>query len=91
MTTTNTPNNIFTARTSATLFSEIGPGKQPLEQQSAFRRPLSGQENLSFTQQRSSSQNLLISQTPQKFMQNGYQQQSSNVRPTISTDSSSGM
>jgi hypothetical protein len=97
--------NTFTARNTATLFSETVPTKQLLEQipsqqqqQSAFRRPLSGQENNSLNQSRSSTQNLLISQTPQKSMQNGlineYQQQSSNVitsRPSMLSDSYSCM
>ncbi len=95
--------NTFTARNTSTLFSETVPTKQlleqiPLQQPSAFRRPLSGQENNSFNQSRSSSQNLLISQTPQKSVQNGlingYQQQSSNVimsRPSMLSDSYSCM
>ncbi len=97
--TTNPSTNTFTARNTATLFSETVSVKQPLEQlQSAFRRPLSGQENIGFNQQRSASQNLLISQTPQKSNQNGpingYQQQSSNgviPRSSILADSYSCM
>jgi hypothetical protein len=96
--TTNPSVNTFTARNTATLFSETVTVKQPTEQQSAFRRPLSGQENIASHQQRSASQNLLISQTPQKPIQNGaingYQQQSSNViipRPSVLSDSYSCM
>jgi len=101
--TTNPSSNTFTARNTATLFSETVTVKQSSEQiqplqQSAFRRPISGQENIGFNQQKSSSQNLLISQTPQKSMQNGsmngYQQQTSNViipRPSILSDSYSCM
>ena len=97
--------NTFTARNTATLFSDTASVKQPVEQlqQSAFHRPLTGQENNVFNQQKSSSQSLLIPQTPhfqtpQKSMQNGsingYKQQSSNViihRPSTMSDSYSCM
>lgn len=98
--TATTPStNTFTARNTATLFSEASSSKQPVDQfqsqqQSAFRRPLSGQETITFNPQRSSSQNLLTSQTPPKSSQNGtinsHQQQSSNViipRPAVLSDS----
>jgi hypothetical protein len=99
---TNSSTNTFTARNTATLFSETVTVKQPVEQ-SAFHRPLSGQENIGVNQQKPLSQNLLISQTshyqtPQKPMHNGlmngYQQQSSNViipRPSTKSDSHSCM
>jgi hypothetical protein len=96
--------NPFTARNTATLFSETVTVKQPFEQQeSAFRRQLSGQDNIGFNQSKFSSQNLLHSQashfqTAQKPMQteliNGYQKQSSNViipRPSTLSDSYSCM
>jgi hypothetical protein len=100
--------NTFTARNTATLFSDTVSVKQPVEQlqpiqQSAFHRPLTGQENNVFNQQKSSSQSLLMPQTPhfqtpQKSMQNGsingYKQQSSNViihRPSAMSDSYSCM
>jgi hypothetical protein len=86
--------NTFTARNTATLFSEAVPSPQ----QSAFRRPLPGQENSNLNQSRSASQNLLISQTPQKPIQNGlangYPQQPSSVitsRTSILSDSYSRM
>ena len=88
--------NTFTARNTATLLSETVPSKQ----QSAFRRPLSGEETSSLNQSRASSQNLLISQTPQRPIQNGLtngyqqQQQPSNVvasRASILSDSYSRM
>jgi hypothetical protein len=101
---TNPLTNPFTARNTATLFSETVTVKQPFEQQeSAFRRQLSGQDNIGFNQSKFSSQNLLHSQashfqTAQKPMQteliNGYQKQSSNViipRPSTLSDSYSCM
>jgi hypothetical protein len=91
--------NPFTARNTATLFSETVTVKQPFEQQeSAFRRQLSGQDNIGFNQSKFSSQNLLNSQASHKLMQteliNGYQKQSSNViipRPSTLSDSYSCM
>jgi hypothetical protein len=95
----NPPTNPFTARNTATLFSETVTVKQPFEQQeSAFRRQLSGQDNIGFNQSKFSSQNLLNSQASHKLMQteliNGYQKQSSNViipRPSTLSDSYSCM
>jgi hypothetical protein len=87
---TNVSTNAFTTRNTSTLVSESAPVKQTIEQQqSAFRRPLPGQENIGFNQQK-----LPVSQTIPKPIQNGltngYQQQSFNsILPTPSTLSDS--
>jgi hypothetical protein len=74
---TNSSTNTFTARNTSTLFSGTVPVKTPTEQQqqqqSAFHRPLSVQDNLGLHQPKVSP---LISQTPQsqlssKILSNG--------------------
>lgn len=79
----NTPtSSTITPRHSATVFSETTSMKQPPEQQSAFRRPVPEQDN------HLRSQSQVISQTPQRSMVNGYQEQSSILsRPSMLSDS----
>ncbi|CAF1460710.1 unnamed protein product [Adineta steineri] len=101
---TNSSINTFTPRNTTTLFSETATIKQSPEQfqsqqESAFYRPSSGEDNFTFNQEKFLSQNLPNSQTShvqtaQKTMQNGlingYQKQSSNAiipRPSTLSDS----
>lgn len=65
---TNSSTNTFTARNTSTLFSEVVPVKTPTgqqQQQSAFHRPLSVQDNIGLHQAKLSPQNPIISHTPQ--------------------------
>ncbi|CAF1565076.1 unnamed protein product, partial [Adineta ricciae] len=94
----NSTVNAFTPRTSAPLFSENVPAKQPLGQHQvqpelAPHRPLMGSDTSGYVQQKFSSQ-ISTFPTAQKPVQNGlvngYPKQSSNViipRPSTLTDS----
>ena len=63
---TNLPSTSFTARHTSTLFSETVAVKTPVEQQqSAFHRPLSVQDNIGIHQVKLSPQKPFISHTPQ--------------------------
>lgn len=95
--TTSTLNNSFTSRNSAALFTETTVGKQPLaREESAFRRPLSEQDNNPYNQLRSALKTQLTSQISQRSPQNGsingYQEQSSIIsRPSMLSDTYIGM
>jgi hypothetical protein len=74
----NVGTNTFTARNTSTLFSETVSVKTPTEQQqqqSAFHRPLSVQDNIGLHQAKLSPQNPPQYQTLSKIVSNGLQQQ----------------
>ncbi|CAF1495159.1 unnamed protein product [Rotaria sp. Silwood1] len=85
---TNSTTNTFTARNTSTLFSETIPIKPTIEQQSAFHRPLSIQDNIDIQQTKLSPQNSITSQISQypslstkinsNISMNGHQQRISN-------------
>ncbi|CAF2854243.1 unnamed protein product [Rotaria sp. Silwood2] len=94
----NLGTNTFTARNTATLFSETIPIKPSVEQQQqqpAFHRPLSIQDNISLQQAKLSPQNSIISQISQyplsskkmssNISMNGHQQRISNPTDSYSS------
>jgi hypothetical protein len=74
---TNSSTNTFTARNTSTLFSETVSVKTPIEQQqqqqSAFQRPLSVQDNIGLHQAKLSPQNPPQYQSLSKVVSNGLQ------------------